>query len=140
MANIQKRPTSNGTVVYRVRIRRKGALMQTATFTRLTDAKNWAKQMEGAVLDGRHFTTAEAKKHTLADLVDRYICDVLPQKSASSLYMQRLQLTWWKTQIGPRLLSDITPPLLAEYREKLARGDGRMVKIFESDLMTGCIP
>jgi integrase len=35
-------------------------------------------------------------------------------------------LTWWKDQIGGRLLIDVTPSLLAEYRDKLARGEGRL--------------
>ena len=93
MANIQKRPTSDGTVVYRVRIRRKGAPMQTATFTRLTDAKNWAKQMEGAVLDGRHFTTAGSCIATL-----RIIKATLkPSTMPSSQYMWEGAAPWCHT-------------------------------------------
>jgi integrase len=32
-------------------------------------------------------------------------------------------LTWWKDHIGDRLLADVTPSLLAEYRDKLAKGE-----------------
>lgn len=123
MANIQKRTIKDGTIVYRVRVRRKGAPLQTATFPRLTDAKKWAQVTEGAVLEGRHFKSAEAKRHTLAEMIDRYLREVLPRKSASSIYMQTLQLRWWKGQLGHRALAEITPPLLAGYREKLAQGE-----------------
>jgi len=123
MATIEQRTSQDGKPVYRVKIRRKGAPPLTATFHRLTDAKKWAQVTEGAVLEGRHFKTAEAKRHTLADLTDRYLREVLPRKSRSSIYMQTLQLNWWKAQLGQRALADITPALLAEYREKLAQGE-----------------
>jgi integrase len=123
MATIEKRTSQDGKPVYRVKIRRKGAPPLTATLPRLTDAKRWAQVTEGAVLEGRHFKTAEAKRHTLADLTDRYLREVLPRKSRSSIYMQTLQLNWWKAQLGQRTLADITPALLAEYREKLAQGE-----------------
>src|SRR5262249_5604688 len=46
-------------------------------------------------------------------------------KSPSSLYMQNLQLNWWKKRLGHSVLADITPSLIAEYRDKLAHGDAR---------------
>ena len=105
MATIEQH-TSDGKPVYRVKIRRKGAPLLTATFHRLTDAKKWAQITEGAVLEGRHFKTAEAKRHTLADVIDRYLREVLPRKSRSLIYMQTLQLKWWKAQLGQRALAD----------------------------------
>lgn len=83
MASIQKRTGDKGDVSYRVRVRLKGHPIQTATFRRLTDAKRWAQQTEAAIREGRHFKTREAKKHTLADLIDRYARDVLPTKPKS---------------------------------------------------------
>jgi integrase len=124
MATIETR-TKDGKPVYRVKIRRKGSATQFATFARLTDARKWAQMTEAAIDEGRHFKTTEAKRHTLAEMVDRYIQDVLPGKSASSVYMQTQQLGWWKAQLGTSVLADITPNLLAEYRDKLARGDGK---------------
>ena len=43
--------------VYRVKVRRKGAPPQTATFHRLIDARKWSQMTEGSVLDGRYFKT-----------------------------------------------------------------------------------
>ena len=88
MATIEQRRGRDGQQVYRVKVRRKGAPPLTATFSKLSEAKKWAQVNEGAVLEGRHFKTAEAKRHTLADLIDRYVENVLPHKSHSSIYMQ----------------------------------------------------
>jgi len=118
MATIEKRTTESGETSYRVKIRLKGYPAQTATFKRLTDAKKWIQDTESAIREGRHFKTAEAKKHTLADLVDRYIKDVLPTKPKQS-YAQRPQLERWKAEIGSYSLADITPALIVECRDKL---------------------
>ena len=124
MPTIEKRTKHDGKEVYRVKVRRRGYSTQTATFSRLTDARKWGQMTEVAIEEGRHFKTTEAKRHTLAELVDRYRREVLPGKSASSIYMQTQQLGWWKEQLGVHVLADITPSLIAEYRDKLTRGDG----------------
>ena len=118
MANIEKR-ISGGATSYRVKVRLKGFPPQSATFERLTDAKKWAQHTESAIREGRHFKTTEAKRHTLAELVDRYCREVLPSKK--SKIDQAQQLGWWKTEIGRFTLADVSPSLLAEYRDKLGR-------------------
>ena len=118
MATIEKRITDTGETSYRVKIRLKNYPVQTATFKRLTDAKKWTQDTESAIREGRHFKTAEAKKHTLADLVDRYIKDVLPKKPKQA-YAQRPQLERWKSELGNYTLADITPALIVECRDKL---------------------
>jgi integrase len=127
MANFEKRITSEGKMVTRVRVRfrLKGCPTETATFIRLTDAKKWAAKIETDIRDGRHFKTAEAKRHTLAELVDRYLKDTLPGKSEVMQKPRWRHLTWWKDQIGDRLLADVTPSLLAEYWDRLSRSEER---------------
>jgi integrase len=105
---------------YRARVRIKGFPPQSAAFERLTDARRWAQQTEAAIREGRHFKTSEAKKHTVSELLDRYICDVIPQKKLNSRGTQKAQLEWWKKQIGAHLLSNVTPAILAECRDRLA--------------------
>lgn len=119
MATIEKRTTDAGETSYRVKIRLKGYPAQTATFKRLTDAKKWIQDTESAIREGRHFKTAEAKKHTLAEMVDRYIKDVLPTKPKQGA-AQLPQLERWKAEIGSYTLSDITPALIVECRDKLS--------------------
>jgi integrase len=120
MASIEKRTTGDGKSSYRVKVRLKGYPIQTATFDRLTDAKKWSQNTESSIREGRHFKTAEAKKHSLADMVDRYITDVLPSKP-KQIINQGHQLRWWKDQIGLHLLSDITPALLVQCRDDLGK-------------------
>lgn len=128
MALIEKRNAKDGTTTYRARIRLKGHREQNASFERLTDARKWAQDTESAIRDGRHFKTSEAKRHTLSELIDRYVRDVLPHKPKSEKD-QRRQLEWWKARIGDKLLSDVTPALISETRDRLASGmlkDGSM--------------
>ena len=118
MAVIQERKSADGKVKYRVLIRMKGYPPQSATFERKSDAKKWAQDTESNIRNDRHFITAEAKKHTLAELIDRYIEFVLPTKP--KVYRDQLQqLTWWKAQLGPYLLSHVTPAKIAECRDRL---------------------
>jgi integrase len=129
MASIEKRTTDTGTTSYRVKIRLKGYPTQTATFKRLTDAKKWVQDTESAIREGRHFKTSEAKKHTLGDLVDRYIKDVLPGKTAKLRSNQVTQLNWFKNEIGAHILADITPALITQCRDKLLTETGCRGKI-----------
>lgn len=120
MASIEKRTNQNNEVSYRVKVRLKGYPVQTSTFSRLTDARRWAQQTEAAIREGRHFKTTEAKKRTLSEVIRRYQTVILPTKPKSQ-YDQTLQLKWWQENIGHCVLADITPALIAEQRDQLAR-------------------
>lgn len=121
MAYIQERKTDDGKTHFRVQVRLRGYPTASATFERKTDAKLWAQQTESAMRDGRHFKTSEAKKHNVAALVDRYIENVIPTKPKNASACTA-QLLWWKSQLGHCLLSDLTPALIAEQRDKLLKG------------------
>ncbi len=121
MASIQERKTDDGRTRYRAQVRLRGAPALSASFDRKTDAKRWAQQTEAAIREGRHFKSSEAKRHTLAELIDRYIGNVLPGKPKSR-QTQTQQLLWWRQQIGSYTLADLTPALIAEHRDKLAKG------------------
>ena len=118
MASIRKRTNKDGSTSYRVDIRLKGHPAERATFTRLTDAKAWAQDTESAIRDGRYFKTRESQKHTLGELIDRYIRDVLPTKPKQSS-SQKQQLEWFKAEIGAHTLADVTPAKIVECRDKL---------------------
>jgi len=119
MAQIRERVKKNGKKSFFVRIRMKGKPEATASFERLTDARLWAQHTETAIREGRYATTAEAQKHTVSDLVERYISDVLPRKpKIHNEYA--CQLKWWQAQIGDVLLSDLTPSLISEQRDLLS--------------------
>lgn len=121
MANIRERKTDKGEVRYQAQVRLKGFPPQTATFNRKTDAKRWVQQTEAAIREGRHFKTTESKKRTLAQLIDRYIKEVLPTKP-KSIKAQGRQLRWWRNELGVHSLADVTPLLISEARDKLHQG------------------
>ncbi len=120
MANIQTRTTADNRVMYTARIRIKGFPQQTATFSRLTDAKQWVQKTEARIREGMHFSKAEAKRHTFTEMVQRYTRTVLTNKSATIQYQYAQQLSKWSSLLGDLTLDKITPALIAEQRENLA--------------------
>jgi integrase len=125
MARIKERLDKDGKKRFTAEIRLKGYPVQSATFKRKTDAEKYIQNTESAIREGRHFKTAEAKKHTLADLIDRYIKDVIPNKAVKLAIDQKQQLTWWRDKIGSHLLSDVTPALIVQYRDELSANINR---------------
>lgn len=116
MATIQKRVTSKGTS-YRVMVRLKGYPSETATFERLTDAKDWATKTEADMKAARHF--GEAKRHTLAELVERYRTHKKGKLKSWRDTDRHLEI--WLGLLGDCLLSEITPARIAEGRDKLLK-------------------
>jgi hypothetical protein len=72
------------------------------------------------VLERKYFPSAEAQRYTVALLIDRYLTNVLPYKSQSSIELQSQQRGWWKAQLGGYTLAAITPAMIAERRDLLA--------------------
>jgi integrase len=120
MASIKSRKTKDGKTRYYVQVRLKGHDPECASFERLTDAKKWVQETEVAIREGRHFKVRESKKHTLGEMIDKYIDTVLPMKP-KCVKRQGAQLSWWKQQIGNKLLADVTPALIGELRDKLLK-------------------
>lgn len=119
MANIEKRTSSDGKLSYRVLIRLKGHPSQSATFERLTDAKDWAKNTESAIKERRHFKTAESKKHTVAAMIERYL-KWLQHNNPSRIRDVKSSFAWWKKELGHCVLADLTKAVINEKIEKLA--------------------
>jgi len=127
MAHIEERKDANGKKRYRAQIRMRGYPIQSATFERKTDAKKWAQDTESSIRDGRHFKTSEAKRHTVNEMIDRYMKSVLPSKGYQA-YNQKPQFIWWKGQIGDYTLADASPALIAECRDRLGEGNTHLKK------------
>lgn len=125
MATIEKRVGKDGEVTYRVKIRLKGHLPESATFSRRTDAREWAQKTESDIKAGRHFGVS--KRHTLAELLDRYEEVHLPKlKSARTV---KAKLNWWRKAHGEKTLAAITREVIAMARDELQgtpkqRGNG----------------
>lgn len=119
VANIQKRVSADGKASYRVRVRIKGQPVQSATFKRLTDAKHWAQDVESGIRAGTFFPKAKERERTVGDLINRYLERVLPQMSKSAQLKRGPQLEWWRGQIGPVALKDVSRRQLGEARDLL---------------------
>ncbi len=120
MADIQKRKKKDGKISYTARIRVKGYPTISASFERLTDARSWAAEKESMMKRGRKIKEIESRKHTLAELIDRYIEYELPKRKSDHKKFQT-HLSWWKNKIGAYLLSDITSSLLSQCKDELSK-------------------
>lgn len=116
MATIEKRKLDDGTTSYRVKIRLKGHSPESATFDRLTDAREWIQKTEADIKAGRHFGTS--KRHTLNELIDSYE-NSAKHKELKSAKEMRARLSWWRKQHGEKLLQEITPAVVAQGRDAL---------------------
>lgn len=121
MATISKRKSQEGKISFQVKIRLKGHPTESATFSRLTDAKIWVQQTETAIREGRYFKAREGLKHSLAELLERYVSEILPRKSPRDTNQVR-QVRWWKDRLGHLLIANVTPALVSESAEDLSKG------------------
>lgn len=128
MADIQKRTKRNGKISYTARIRVRGYKTMTASFERLTDARSWANEHEAQMKRGKRIKDVEARKHTLAELIERYIEHELPKRKSDHQKFE-MHLNWWKDKIGAYLLSDITSSLLSQYKDILTKEPSRQNKL-----------
>ena len=70
MATIRKREGKSG-VRWNVMVRKDGQT-QSATFKTKSEAQAWASVIEGAIVEGKHLPTSEAKRKTVKDMLERY--------------------------------------------------------------------
>jgi len=113
MGAIRESKKKDRSVTYHAEVRLKGYPPQRASFRTKTLAKKWVQDTESSIRDSRHFRTAEAKKHTVKNLIDRFINQWLSQ-FPHRIVRQSAYLSWWKDRLGHLLLADLTPALLAE--------------------------
>lgn len=128
MATIEKRASKDGAHNYRVKVRMRGHAPLNATFERLTDARRWAQSTESALREGRYQPVAEARKHTVADLLDRYSNEVVPHKPKNAANIKN-HIKWWRAEIGHVVLHELTAAKLAECRSTLLTGITRRKQV-----------
>lgn len=128
MATFEKRIGKSGKATWRVRVRRSSGPWLTKSFPTKGAAQEWARGIEHKLDVGEHVPSAEARKRTLADAIDRYLTVTLPQsKHQKNKSEQTRILKWWRDELGSRPLGSITASTIAEVRDRLAtekvRGD-----------------
>jgi len=80
MKGIDKRIHKNGTVSYRARVRIKGHPVLIQSFASKTLAMKWKRDTESSIERGAFAYDKPGSRHTLSELIDRYIEKVLPTK------------------------------------------------------------
>ena len=118
MATIRELIRKDGSRTYHVEVRLKGHPPQRATFRTRSLAKKWIQDIESAIRDGRHFKTVESKRHTVGEMIDRFISEWLV-KYPSRQEKQASLLNWWKEWCGHLLLADLSPAIIAKGRDHL---------------------
>jgi integrase len=90
-------------------------------FAKEREALQWSAKTELDMREGRWSKAEKAKAHTVAEVIDRYLAEVLPVKSDRVRFkkMQAAQLKWWRAKIGDCTLSNLTPSVISEARGKL---------------------
>jgi integrase len=120
VATIRERKTKDKHSIFHVQVRMTGYPARTASFPTRRQAERWAKTVEADMIEGRHFRNVEARRRTLADAIDRYVENELPKLRNGSTH--RSNLPYWREAIGHLKLSEVTPAVIVEHRDKLAAG------------------
>jgi integrase len=118
MGLIREYTRRDGSTTYHAEVRLRGFPPQRASFRTKTQAKQWVQKVESDIRDGRHINVVEAKKHTVKDLVERFISQWLPQYP-DRLKKQSALLAWWQGRLGHLSLNDLKPAAIAEARDAL---------------------
>ncbi len=120
MARFRNRPGKNGNR-WTAEVRWEGQI-RSATFSSKTAAKIWAKKVESDISDGKHTPTAEAKRRTVRDLLERYKENVIPTKRDQA--NPRRYADFWTDRLGQMRLHKLTRAVVVEVRDELAKTKG----------------
>ena len=118
MPTIERRVSPDGVVRFRARVPLNGASTASKTFRRKTDAQKWAQKTEVAIREDQYAVNPIPRRKTLAELIDRYVSEVLPRKPKSAPFQKR-QLEVWRKELGHLKIADITPSRIVAFRQTL---------------------
>jgi integrase len=119
MATIRERRQRDGKQRFHVQVRRTGFPTRTASFPTRRLAERWATTIEASMIEGRHFRGVEARRRTVAEMIDRYIAEELPKKKDAKT--RRPRLLWWREKLGKLKLAEVSAATLVECRNKLVQ-------------------
>jgi hypothetical protein len=139
MATINTHTAQDGSMSYRVRVRAKGQQTQTATFPSLKDARQWAVMIEGELMTGKHFPTRKPK-HTLAELLARYVQEIMTRKTLETQRSYRPVVRFWREKLRHKLLSDITRADIIALRDERSKTVASCYYSEISDHSIACSP
>lgn len=97
------------------------------TFKSKREAFDWEKRMLYEI-DNGIVTKESLKKRKFSDAIEKYIAVALPLKPKNSRNVLQ-HLKWWNHHLGTYALTEITPAVLAEYRDRLLTEVGPAGKV-----------
>ena len=112
MATLRKR--SNGHWQARVR---KANQSITKTFINKVDAERWAKQVEVEMQKGSYTNLVLAERTTFAEIIERYIVEVLPPMRGGKADFIRLKALA-RRPIAKLNMVSLTPQKIAQHRDE----------------------
>lgn len=108
----------NGTETYHATVRMRGVTVRCTKRTK-TQARDWIQKTEAAIKDGCYRKPSH-RRHTVNDLIDRFISEHLPKQP--KYFDKKVQLLErWKKELGNLYLSDLAPVHICAVRDKLIR-------------------
>lgn len=90
---IREYTKKDGTTTYHAEVRRKNAKPFRKTCKTLTEAKNWVRATESAILEGRTPQGTKVNKYTMNDLIEQYKkihLNRFPSRIKSQIHRKRL--------------------------------------------------
>ena len=101
---------------WQARVRRQGYPDITKSFQGRQDAERWARSVESDIDRGSYVSHTEAQTTTLADLIQRYMAEVLPSMKGAPEDSIRLKAIC-RRPICKNSIAALTPAKVAEYRD-----------------------
>ena len=93
MASVQRiKSTLTGEISYRAQVRVKGRPPESQNFSTRKKAESWAKALESAIEDGRHFPQRQSRRTLFVELVNRYRGSALKELPAISARKRKQHL------------------------------------------------
>ncbi len=118
MGAIREVTKKNGEKSFHAEVRLRGFPSQRKACRTRTKAKEWIQDTEAAIRDGRLKNHSVSRKHSVCELIDRFISTSIPDHPI--YYPKKVQLLIrWKEELGHLLLSDLSASHIAKVRDKL---------------------
>lgn len=115
MATIKKEHKKSG-IRYKVYVRIKG-VCQVRRFRHRADAEAWARQTEAAIYAGT-YNRPQCEQLSLAEALNTYASKVTPRKRITTQDREVRTIKAIATRIGHLTITQVTPQVLAAYRDK----------------------
>ena len=101
---------------WQARVRRLGQPDETRSFLTHQEAERWARSVESEMDRGSYVSHTEAQRTTLADLIQRYMAEVLPSMKGAPEDSIRLRAIC-RRPICKNSIAALTPTKIAAYRD-----------------------